>query len=106
MKLKYLLLLTSGEALETLGTEQACDDPLLGDHSKRLNENDGFPDQGTVMYVCDPEFFGQSGSYTTIKETVFRVSVCFNDFLKFDSSPSLIRLYLMACIYSGCFKEI
>ena len=72
MKLKYLLLLTSGEALETLGTEQACDDPLLGDHSKRLNENDGFPDQGTVMYVCDPEFFGQSGSYTTIKEMVFR----------------------------------
>merc|ERR1712242_363485 len=67
MKLNYLLLLTTGDTLETLGTEQSCDDPLLGDHSKRLNENDGFPDQGTVMYVCDPEFFGQSGSYTTVK---------------------------------------
>ena len=77
MKLNYLLLLTTGDTLETLGTEQSCDDPLLGDHSKRLNENDGFPDQGTVMYVCDPEFFGQSGSYTTVKEMVLRISVVY-----------------------------
>ena len=69
MKLSHLLVLTvtTTDALDTLGTELPCEDPLLGANSKRLNENDGFPDQGTVMYVCDPEYFGQSGSYTTIK---------------------------------------
>ena len=67
MKLSHILLLTATDALDTIGAEWPCEDPLLGENSKRLNENAGFPDQGTVMYVCDPEFFGQSGSYTTIK---------------------------------------
>ena len=66
MKLLGLLVL-GRECLETHNVEIACEDPLLGANSKRLNENDGFPDQGTVMYVCDEPFFGQSGSYTTIK---------------------------------------
>ena len=69
MKL-FLPIILGAEALETFGTGLNCEDPLLGENSKRLNENVDFPDQGTVMYVCDPEYFGQSGSYTTIKELV------------------------------------